>query len=194
VADEIDSAFLDPARGASAAEPGAIGHPDSATQINATGATIATIQSDLKAMIDTMAATNTDFATAQWVMSPATAANLASLTGQSDLNAFPFVTARGGSLFGLPVLTSSALDLVGSPGERAVLLVDFAQVAYVDDGLTDVALSEYGAVQLDDAPAAGAQTLVSLWQNGLVGAQATRLVSWRVMRPGAVVALRNVTF
>jgi hypothetical protein len=108
--------------------------------------------------------------------------------------AYPQMTAKGGMLLGLPVLTSNACTASGSPGERFIVLAEANEIALADDGESALDVSGEAALQLDDVPSAGAQQIVSLWENGLVGVRAVRMMNWRRRRDGAVAVLRSVAF
>ncbi|HUG21464.1 phage major capsid protein [Piscinibacter sp.] len=188
----LDRAFVDPANGGSAAKPASINN--AATAFSSGGSDVAAIDNDLRLMLGTLLSAEMSLATASWVMSPVTSTYLSLLRGSSGAPAYPGVTARGGQLLGLPILTSNACAASGSPGERHITLVEASEVCIADDGEADVSLSSRGAVQMDDAPATGAQQLVSLWQLGLVGIRAARFINWQVRRSGAVATLRDVNF
>ena len=104
-----------------------------------------------------------------YICSPRGAMYLASRNSDGT-PAFPDAGPLGGSLAGVPLLTSPAAG-------AKLILVDAAVVAVADDGLT-VERSVNAAVQQDDAPVAGATTLVSGLQTGTVFLRFTRFVSW----------------
>ncbi|MNG11437.1 hypothetical protein D3C84_949820 [compost metagenome] len=47
-------------------------------------------------------------------------------------------------------------------------------------------VSREASLQMDSAPADGAQELVSLWQNNMVALRAERFINWKRRRPQAV--------
>ena len=195
VIEALDRALIDPANGGVPdGAPQAITHPDSAVQFESTGATLAAIDADLKRCMDSLTANECSLQSAAWVMHPATATHMATLRGTAGAPAYPGMTARGGVLHGLPVLTSNVVATVGSPGERLIALVEQTELAVADDGVVELDVSSRAAVRLDSAPSAGAQQLGSLWSLGLVGLKATRFCNWRVRRRGAVAVLRSVTY
>ncbi len=55
-----------------------------------------------------------------------------------------------------------------------------------DDGQMLLDMSTEASVQMNDAPSAGAQSLVSLWQNGMVGLKCDRWINWAKRRSAAV--------
>jgi HK97 family phage major capsid protein len=106
-------------------------------------------------------------------------------------NANIVVGARGGEAVGIPVLVSDSSPRSSSGGQ--LLLLDQAQLMVSDEGI-DVDASQEAAVQMDDAPGAGPQTLTSLWQNGLVGMRLIRFLDWAPPVAGAVALVVNASY
>ncbi len=184
-----DVALLDPVNaGVPDVSPASITY--NATAHSSSGVTASAIDADLQAMIRTLTDAEMPLDTAVWVMHPQGAAYLAGLRS-GDTLAFPGMTARGGMLLGLPVLTSKACAASGSPGERFVALFEAAAIAVADDNGFDISLAQQAALQLDDAPADGEQQLVSLWQHNLIGIRVIHRINWAVRRAGAVTVLRD---
>lgn len=187
----MDRGFIDPANAGTAAKPASISW--GAQEYSSGGATVAAIDLDLARLLAVLTGADCNLSTAAWVMSPVTATFMALLRGTAGPS-YPGMTARGGFLLGLPVLTSTVIAASGSPGERYIVLAEASEIIIADDGQATVELSTRAAVQMDDAPASGSQQLVSLWQAGLVGIKATRLLEWSRRRDGAVAVLRDVAF
>jgi hypothetical protein len=69
----------------------------------------------------------------------------------ADLPAFPGISVMGGTLFGVPVITSSHCPGSTSGGDLIVLL-DADSILLVDDGEIGVLVSDHGAIQHDSSP------------------------------------------
>jgi hypothetical protein len=108
--------------------------------------------------------------------------------------AYPGLTVNGGTLAGLPAVTSEALAAGGSPGERNLVLLVQSEVDLADEDGGEIDIAKSAALQLDDAPSASAQPMTSLWQLGLIGIKVSRYLNWQARRPGAAVVLRDVAF
>ena len=189
----LDNAFIDPASGEVEDErPASITY--GATQLTASGTTVDDIDADIKLMTDTLLDANMPLSTAAWILSPKTAVSLSLKRGSGGAPAYPGVTARGGTLAGLPVITSTACEADGSPGERFIALVEAGEVEIADDGDAELSISETAALELSDTPNDAATTRVSLWQNGLAAVKGVRFMNWRTTRSGVSVVLRNVTY
>lgn len=194
IIEATDRQLIDPAAGGIAdVSPASLTH--GATSFESRGQTVAAIDSDLKDMLGTLTGAELNLQTAAWVMHPTSATHLASMRGAgSDSLAYPGMTARGGTLMGLPVLTSTACTASGSPGERFIALIEASEVLVADDGDATIDISDRVALQMNDAPSTGAQQLVSLWQAGLMGVRVRRYVNWKTRRSAAVAVLRSVGF
>ena len=105
----------------------------------------------------------------------------------------------------LAVATAAAggLSAVFGPGGPMLVVSDYAadnvialdrQRVMLGDGGLVVDATEQAAVQLDSAPGAGAQTLVSLWQQNLIGLRATRFVNWSRADDDAVAYVSSVSY
>ena len=181
---ELDKAFADPTNSGSAGvRPPSVFN--NATEHASTGSTVDAITSDLQAAIGSLTDADEDLSSAVWIMSPRSAAHIAGLRGTGGSPAFPQATARGGSIWGIPILTSRAVPDLGSPEEGFVGLLQADGLALADDGAAALEFSEHAAVQMLDNPTDSATQMVSLWQNGLAAIKATRYINWQLRRAGA---------
>jgi hypothetical protein len=95
------------------------------------------------------------------------------------------MTVTGGVIQGIKVVVSEA-------AMTGAVLLDASQIAAADD---QIVLSEgqYASVEMDDSPTSGAQSLVSLWQNSMVGLKAVRYFGVEALRSTAVALITSVT-
>ena len=137
---------------------------------------------------------NINPATAVWVMSAATALKLSMKRDAEDKLAYPTINMMGGTWQGLPVIVSNAMTAAGSPGEQQIALVTQEEVFLADEGGISIDMSNEASVQMNDTPSGGAQSLVSLWQNNLIGLRAERYINWAPRRPGnaGIALIENV--
>lgn len=175
IADFLNAQFVDPAVAAVAnVSPASI--TNAATPTASSGTSAANALTDMKALVASFVAAHPDVDSAVILMGPRNAFAL-SASGN-----FPDLRLTGGSIFGTPVLTSSALG-------TNIVMVDPACILIADDGDVEITASEAGVVQMDDAPDnpwTESTVLVSLWQNGLVGLKADRFVNWALGKASAV--------
>lgn len=191
----LDQRFVDPAySGVANVSPASI--TNGARRVQSTGSTLAAIDTDVANVMQEFSASNIDPSTAVWVMPMQTALKLSMKRTSQDEAAFPGITMQGGTWYGLPVVTSSAMSASGSPAEQQIALITQDEVLFADDGGISIDMSTEASVQMNDAPSAGAQSLVSLWQNNLIGIRAERYINWAPRRPSSkgIVLLENVNY
>jgi hypothetical protein len=188
----MDEAFVNPENaGVAGVKPASITY--GATEVPSTGTAIANVDADLEDCIEAIG--NSDLSSAYWCISPRVAAHMSLMRGSGGAPAYPGINARGGSLLGVPVLTSNAVGQdANSPAETYIALVVASEVLLADDGAARIDYSSAASLQLLDVPADSAQAQVSLWQNNLVAVRAERAVNWRRRRATAVAYISGVGF
>jgi hypothetical protein len=108
-----------------------------------------------------------------FITSPQGALSLAGTReGTGGNRVFPNVTARGGDILGVPLLVST-----GSPNYLTLLDAD---ALLVTEGGIDITASNIASIQMDSAPSAGAQQLVSMFQTNCIALRLQRWISWRL--------------
>lgn len=181
VATYIDKRFMDPSySGVANVSPASI--TNGAVRYQSSGSTLAAIDTDVKAAFAMFAASDVDPSTAVWVMPASVALRLSMKRNTNDEPAFPTLSMMGGTWYGLPVIVSNAMVAAGSPAELQIALVTQEEVFLADEGGISIDMSTEASVQMNDAPSAGAQSLVSLWQNNLIGIRAEQFINWAPRR------------
>lgn len=177
----IDKRFMDPSySGVANVSPASI--TNGATRIQSAGTTLAAIDTDVRTAMAMFATSDVDPSTAVWVMPASVALRLSMKRTTQDELAYPGMSMAGGTWYGLPVIVSNAMVTAGSPGELQIALVTQEEVLLADDGGVSIDMSQEASVQMNDAPSAGAQSLVSLWQNNLIGIRAEQYINWAPRR------------
>jgi HK97 family phage major capsid protein/HK97 family phage prohead protease len=94
---------------------------------------------------------------------------------------FPSVSVTGGSVAGVPVITSSLC------GANIIAIVP-QYILFADDGGVRIDVSQEASVQMVDNPAAPDATTIyrSFWQDNLIGLRAERFVAWVKAHASAV--------
>lgn len=192
----MDVQFIDPTIAAVAdVSPGAITNGIAA--VNATGGTVAQVTTDLNAALTAMATANIPMRSPVWVMHTRAKNYLMTLRTAQDVFAFRD-EMRQGQLLGLPFIASNNVPLrdqnAGGGTEGYIVLMDASEIFLADDGETMLDVSREASLQMVDNPSAGAQSMVSLWQNNLVGIRAERYVHWKRRRDAAVYVTDLVTY
>jgi HK97 family phage major capsid protein len=184
VAAALDEALLNPNNAGIANEvPASITH--GAPTIASSGSTFDALRADLSALIS---AYQGELESAALIMSARTAVQISLLAGAS---AAVDLSASGGTLFGLPVATTSALA-GDSSGTSSIAIVDTQAVAYALDNLA-IETSSETSLLMSDSPSGGGQ-MVSLFQTNTTAWKSEALANWEVQRSGGVVLLTGVNY
>lgn len=189
VANAVDVAFITSTNaGVAGVKPAAI--TNGATTAAASGTTAAKVRDDVKAAKKAAIVANQSLASAAWIMHPATALALESMTNATNsVREFPLINSVSGGFFeGLPVVISTNVPGDDTNGYDVILAVQ-GEILLAEDGLA-IDASREASLEMDSAPTQSAGTptaasLVSLWQTGSVAIKAIRGVTWTRRRPTA---------
>lgn len=181
----LDKRLIDPAYpGVANVSPASLTY--GVTPRQASGATLAALDADVRYVMTQFASNELGLMTGVWIMSASMAIRLSMMRTNQDTKAFPELSVKGGMFYGLPVIVSNNVAPSGSPGDEHLILTDQSEILLADDGQVTIDVSTEASLQMDDAPSAGAQSLVSLWQNGLIGVKVDRWICWTKRRSAAV--------
>lgn len=181
----LDKRLIDPAYpGVANVSPASLTY--GVTPRQATGATLAAIDADVRYIMTQFADAELGLATGVWVMSASLAIRLSMMRTNQDFKAFPELTMNGGIFYGLPVIVSNNVTPSGSPGDQHLILINQAEVLLADDNQMMIDVSTEASLEMNDAPSGGATSLRSLWQNGLMGVKVDRWIHWTKRRSQAV--------
>ncbi len=190
----LDQQFIDPGVAAVAnVSPASITNGLSVSQASANPVTLASFEIDLKAAINVLLAGEIPFGSATWVMTPYSAMSIGMLRDAGGDLAYASINAAGGSLFGLPVVTSNSVPHSTSAGS-IIVLVSTPEVFLADEGGIELDVSEQASLEMADNPSGAAASLFSLWQNNCIGLRAERMINWQRRRTAAVTYIDNVHF
>lgn len=176
----IDEAFIDAANAGVADErPAAVTYD--APAIAATGDPSA----DLVALVS---AFEGDLSSAVIVTDPVTATRYATIRDAAGGFMFLDIGPRGGSLIGIPVITSRSSPQNSNGGQIA--LIDPTGIAYGGEGIT-VNAYEHATLAMSDTPESDPE-MVSLWQTNTIAFKSEMFSNWEVQRAGGVAVLTGV--
>jgi HK97 family phage major capsid protein len=191
----MDTDFIDPTKAATShVSPASITH--GLTAITSSGNDAAAIRSDVRALLEPFLAANISPSTGVFIMSETTALALSLMTNTFGQPEFPGLTLRGGTFCGYPVITSQYAAM-GSPLAHLVIFLNAGDIYIADDGGVTIDSSREASLEMSDAPTQDATagtgaSLVSLWQNNLLGLRAERYINWVKRRDGAVAYIDDV--
>lgn len=192
----LDLQFVDPAVAANAGvSPASI--TNGVTPVIASGTDADAFRTDAQALMSKFITANMSLAGAVWIMTETQALGLSLLLNPLGQAEFPGIsTSGGGTLLGLPVVTSENITaqtaVTGPPAIPAgsrIILAKASEILLADDGQTMLDVSTEASLQMESAPdAAPSATTVfmSLWQMNMVGIRAERYINWGKRRAGAV--------
>lgn len=163
------------------------------TPISSTGSTVAAIVNDVASMFAAGIAGNVAYVDGAWVMHPRTANYLGSLLTTGGQLLWPSIGVRGGSWYGLPVLTSASVP-IESGGGTSITLIDGGEVFLADDDGVTLSASNEASVQMLTNPATGATTEVSFFQANLAGIRVERWCNWARRHDAGVQILTGVLY
>lgn len=196
----LDQQFIDPNFGPVTATgaPGAVTYGIPAAQVRqASGTTAAALRADFAALADPIFSANVDPSDAVWVTSPLMAMKIGMINTSLGTREFPDINMNGGSLFGLPVITSQSAYVSGSPDYgHLIVLIKPSDIFLADEGGIEVDARDDVSIQMDDAPTNNTTTptatsVVSMWQTESVAIKVVRYVNWKRRRATSVGYIRS---
>lgn len=200
--ERLDIDFIDPAQTAvPGVEPNSITQP--LTPIPSTGVQIAAVREDIRALIAAFVTANNPPTNGVFIMSALHALALSIMQNPLGQAEFPTINMNGGSLFGMPVITSQYIPDLTAGGY--VVLVNASDVYVADEGGISVDVSREASLQMDDAPTNQGNspgspmgttetTLVSMWQTNNVAFRAERTINWMLRRESGAAMLSGVNW
>ena len=206
--ERMDTDFINPGKAAVAnSSPASI--TNGITAIQSTGNSAAAVRADIKAAFAAFIAANNAPTSGVWVMKTTTALALSMMTNTlTSEPEFPSITMNGGTLAGLPVVSSEYVPVSASPTGDFVVLVNANDIWFADEGGIAIDMSREATLEMDNAPTGAASALVgspsnptahsnivvSLWQTNCVGFRAERTLNWARRRESSVQVLWGVNW
>lgn len=187
----LDTDFIDPAKTASSGvSPASI--TNGVTAPNSNGNDEDGVRSDIQAIMATFLDADNPPSTGVWIMRPTVALALSLMANGLGQRAFPGIGVNGGEFAGLPVITS---NYVPAPTAGDYLILVNAQDIYLgDEGGFTLDMSTEASLQMADDPSDAAASVISLWQNNLVGFLCERTINWAKARTGAVAVIDTINY
>jgi HK97 family phage major capsid protein len=185
-----DVDFVDPTKAAVAnTSPASITYGIAATAPSGTAAV--NVRHDLAVVLQLFAQALQSVSGLAIVMSDTMATAISMMVNTLGQPEFPQLRPDGGSINGIPVIVSEHLTAVGSPSTQTIVVLKPSECYLADDGQVTVDASMEAAVEMSDAPgqdgiAGTGASMVSLWQSGLIGLRAERVINWKLRRSNSV--------
>jgi HK97 family phage major capsid protein len=194
LAEKIDASFFDPEnQGSPEVLPKSI--TADAPQFVSSGSAVTNVDTDLRLLVASMVNGGSNLVNAVWCMSPITGAHLGSLRGSGGSPSYPGIGALGGTLLGLPAITTAGIARAGSPspGRSYLCLVDASRIWLVDRGITFRA-STQATLEMSDVPTGNAVTptatsQVSMWQTDSIALLSSSHLNWKAVTNSSAAAV-----
>ncbi len=134
-----------------------------------------------------------DLSAAYFITDPTTAAQIALARDAGGAFTFSDCSPRGGSILGIPLLTSRGSPRDSNGGQIA--LVDASGIAAALDSI-ELSRSTSATLVMSDSPEASgdAGEFVSLFQTGTIGFKAIINGNWELQRDGGAIAVTGVNY
>lgn len=202
LAGRLDIDFIDPDKAAVAGvSPASITNGSTGHASGTQPGVADTVRTDMKTALGAFVTANNPAESLVWIMSAHTVLGLMTLFNAFGQPEFPGLSVRGGSLFGIPVITSEYIGYTqDSPSQgRLAVLVNANDIALADDGGFNVDMSREASLEMSDAPAQNSTTptaaqMVSMFQTNSVAFRAERTINWTRLRSEAVYVIDSVTW
>jgi HK97 family phage major capsid protein len=195
--ERLDRDFIDPAEAGTAnVQPASI--TNGLTAQSSAGTSADNARTDLTGLISAFIEANIDPTSLVLIMPNTLALALSLMVNSLGQPEFPGLTMRGGTLQGIPVITSQ-YAANASGGGNLVIAVNASDVFLADDGQVTVDASTEASLQMADAPTANSATatavsVVSMYQTNSIALRAERFINWAKRRSEAVVYMDDVNW
>lgn len=183
----LDEQFVDPTVAAVAnVSPASI--TNGAGTSAASGTTSTALRTDFKTILAQFTAANLPTNGCVFIMLPDQATAIGLIQNALGQTEFPELTADGGKLFGYPVITSASVP------SGVIVFCKPSEILLADDGGIEIDASREASLVMDDGGSPAVTTMVSLWQNNMVGLRADRTINWGRRRDAAVYYLTSCNY
>lgn len=196
LAGRLDTDFVDPTKVAVAnVSPASV--TNGSTTTNSSGTTAAHCRQDIAVLLGGFIAANIQPTSAVFIMQATTAVQLSLLRNAFGQREFPDITMYGGTLEGIPVITSQYVP--NESGGAMLILLNAQDIWLSDDGAVTIDASREASLEMADNPASNSGTptaaqMVSMFQTNSVALRAERFINWQKRRAAAVQVIDNVNY
>jgi HK97 family phage major capsid protein/HK97 family phage prohead protease len=196
--ERLDRDFVDPGLAAvNGVNPASITNGVSAQTSAGTSADNA--RTDLAALFATFVEANVNPASMVLIMPNTLALALSFMVNDLGNPEFPGLTMSGGTIKGVPVITSQYATDYSSGGGNLVILLNANDIFLADEGQVTVDASREASLQMLDNPtgsssSATAVSVVSMFQTNSIALRAERFIHWKKRRTSAVAYMDDVNW
>jgi len=157
-----------------------------AVSVAASGNDADSLRADVRALFQAFISANMTPSSGVFIMSNTTALAISMMLNPLGQPEFPGLTMNGGTFSGLPAITSeTAGDMI--------ILAAASEILLADDGGVTLDASREASLEMSDSPD-GTGTMISLWQQNMVGLRAERFINWKRRRANAVAYITGAKY
>lgn len=195
--ERLDIDFIDPAHAGTAnVSPASI--TNGVAAMTSAGITADNVRADIQRLIGAFIATNANPAGLVLIMPTTLALALSLMTNALGQAEFPNLSMAGGTVQGIPVITSQYAANASGYG-NLVIAVNANDILLADDNEVTVDASREATLEMSDTPTQDstvptASTGVSMFQTNSIALRAERFVNWSKARAGAVAYIDDVNW
>lgn len=182
----LDDAFINPTHSGGSDSPASV--TNGATSISASGADADAFLCDLQELQESFLSDNLSLSGTVLVMSAVQAARLALFRNALGQYEFPNITANGGSIAGIPVVTSETVPTDSSG--TIIALVKPSEILLADDNTVTLDASREATLDMNG----GGTPNFSLFQRNCIAIRAERGVTWKPRRASAVAYISGANY
>lgn len=184
-----DRTFVDPTQAATGSSPASVTNGVSA--VAPTGTTADAFRDDFATLLAAYLAANYALSGLVILMTSQQALKLSLMRNTLGNKEFPELSAAGGSIEGVPVITSENIPAAGgSPTDGyPIIALHAPSIFLADDGGVNIDMSREASLQMEsapDSPATASTVMVSMFQQNMVAIKAERFITWKKARSGSV--------
>lgn len=192
-----DRTFVDPTVASTGSSPASITNGVSA--VAPTGTTADAFRDDFATLIATYLAANYSVSGLVILMTSQQALKLSLMRNTLGNKEFPEMGVNGGSVEGVPVITSENIPAAGgSPTDGyPIIALHAPSIFLADDGGVNIDMSREASLQMDsapDSPGTASTVMVSMFQQNMVAIKAERFITWKKARSGAVQYIQGARY
>lgn len=140
------------------------------------GTTAMSVVTDVEALLDQFIPLNYDMSSAVLVMTPGLAMKIGGLRTSLGVKLYPNIGMSGGSLEGVPVITSN-----NAPAGTMTLFIQ-DEIYLSEDAAPEIDYSKEASILMDDAPGSATSSPVSLFQTDQAAIRIKQMINWQTRR------------
>jgi HK97 family phage major capsid protein/HK97 family phage prohead protease len=197
--ERMDIDFVDPGKAeVSNVSPASI--LNGVVGITSAGNTSANARTDIQELMQAFIDNNLTPTNGVFIMGTANALALSMMQNALGQAVFPNITMNGGTLSGLPVITSEYISQLSDSSGSPVILVNASDVFLADDGVVTIDASREASLQMLDNPtndvtgATVATSMISMFQTNSVALRAERVINWKKRRAAAAAYISQAAY